>query len=232
MQLTRRDVLAAAGAVLIPGRSQANAPGSRVAVAQCPDYGASLVPALNRMFDQLGGLARLVKGKTVAIKVNLTGSPTYRLGYAPLEATHYTHPAVIGATVHLMGRAGARRIRIVESPWSTAGPIEEYVLQANWEPLDILRAASGVEFVNTNWGGPKMKYARFTTPKGGHIFPGFDLNAAYEDCDVFVSLAKMKDHVTAGITLSMKNCFGITPCTVYGEGRAKPDADGRARDVP
>jgi len=42
---------------------------------------AELVPAMRKMFDQLGGLGRLVKGKTVAIKINLTGSPTYRLGY-------------------------------------------------------------------------------------------------------------------------------------------------------
>src|SRR6266511_3550925 len=28
----------------------------------------------------------------------------------------------------------------------------------------------------------------------------------------------MKEHATAGITLSMKNCFGITPCTIYGTG--------------
>jgi uncharacterized protein (DUF362 family) len=170
------------------------------------------------MFDQLGGLERLVKNKTVAMKVNLTGSPTLRLGYLPLEDTHYTHPRVIGATVHLMGRAGARRIRILESPWSTADPIEEYILQANWEPRDILNAASRVEFENTNWLGQGKKYSRFPVPDGGHMFKAFDLNHSYADCDVFVSIAKMKDHVTAGITLSMKNCFGITPCTIYGEG--------------
>ena len=117
-----------------------------------------------------------------------------------------------------MGRAGARRIRILESPWSTADPIEEYILQANWEPRDILNAAPNVEFENTNWLGNAKKYSRFPTPHGGHIFKGFDLNHSYEDCDVFVSIAKMKDHVTAGVTLSMKNCFGMTPCTIYGEG--------------
>jgi hypothetical protein len=37
------------------------------------------------------------------------------------------------------------------------------------------------------------------------------------DTDVFVSLAKLKEHRTAGVTLSMKNCFGITPCTIYSE---------------
>jgi uncharacterized protein (DUF362 family) len=223
MEFTRRQWLGAAGAALVPQFSRANVPATRVTVAKCADYGPSLTPALSRMFDQLGGLARLVKGKTVVMKVNLTGSPTYRLGYTPLEISHYTHPAVIGATAHLLGRAGARRIRVVESPWSTADPIEEYILQANWEPRDILRAAPSVEFVNTNWGGPKKQYASFATPKGGHIYRAIYLNKAYEECDVMVSVAKMKDHVTAGITLSLKNCFGCTPCTIYGEGAGKDE---------
>jgi len=170
------------------------------------------------MFDQLGGLRRLVKGKSVAIKINLTGSPSYRVGYLPLGDTHYTSPQVIAATVHLIGRAGARRIRLLESCWSTADPIEEYLLQAGWEPQEILRAAPNVEFENTNYLGRKKKYSRFVVPYGGYIFPAYDLNHSYEDCDVFVSLAKLKEHATAGITLSMKNCFGITPATIYGMG--------------
>ena len=170
------------------------------------------------MFDQLGGLGRLVKGKTVAMKINLTGAPTYRIGYLPLEDTHYTNPYVIGAVVHLMGKAGARRIRILESPWSTADPVEEYVMRANWEPRDILGAAQNVEFENTNYLGRAKKYSRMVVPYGGYIYPAFDLNHSYEDCDVFVSLAKMKEHATAGITLSMKNCFGLTPATIYGTG--------------
>ena len=50
------------------------------------------------------------------------------------------------------------------------------------------------------------------------MFKAFDLNHSYGDCDVFVSIAKLKEHVTAGITLTMKNCFGNTPATIYGEG--------------
>jgi uncharacterized protein (DUF362 family) len=170
------------------------------------------------MFDQLGGLGQIVKGKTVAIKINLTGSPAYRLGYLPLGNTHYTNPRVIAATVHLMGRAGARRIRLLESPWSTADPIEECLLAANWEPKDILSAAPRVEFENTNFLGRGKRYSRFAVPYGGLLFPAFDLNHSYEDCDVFVSLAKLKEHESAGVTLSMKNCFGITPATIYGTG--------------
>jgi uncharacterized protein (DUF362 family) len=194
------------------------APAQTVAVGRSMTYGAELTPAMERMFDQLGGLGRIVKGKTVAIKVNLTGSPAYRLGYLPCEDTHYTHPRVIATAVHLMSQAGARRIRILESPWSTADAIEEYILQANWEPSDILRAGENVEFENTNFLGNAKKYARMKVPFGGYMFPAFDLNHSYNDCDVFVSIAKMKEHGTAGITLSMKNCFGLTPATIYGEG--------------
>jgi uncharacterized protein (DUF362 family) len=222
---TRREWLsqagsAAAGAYLFGSAPLgAAAPAFPVSVAQCKTYeAAELLPTLERMFDQIGGLGRIVKGKTVAIKINLTGSPAYRLGYLPLEDTHYTHPQVIAATVHLMGKAGARRIRLLESAWSTADPIEEVILQANWEPRDLLNAAPNVEFENTNHLGRAKQYARLMAPHGGYVFPGFDLNHSYQDCDVFVSLAKMKEHATAGVTLSMKNCFGLTPATIYGDG--------------
>jgi uncharacterized protein (DUF362 family) len=209
---------------LLARRLAADAPTAPVAVARCKTYNAAeLVPTMQKMFDQLGGLGRLVKGKTVAIKINLTGAPTYRLGYLPLEDTHYTHPQVIAAAVHLMGKAGARRIRLLESPWSTADPVEEYILRANWEPRDMLNAATNVEFENTNYLGQAKKYSRMKVPFGGYIFPAFDLNHSYEDCDVFVSIAKMKEHATAGITLSMKNCFGLTPCTIYGTGAGKDE---------
>jgi uncharacterized protein (DUF362 family) len=219
---SRRDLLkAAAGAYLAAPallRGAAPPPATTVAVAKCPDYGPELLPTLDRMFDQLGGLGRIVKGKTVAAKINLTGSPTYRLGHLPCEDTHYTHPKVIGAVCYLMSRAGARRIRLLESPWATADSVEEYLLQANWEPREILNSAPNVEFENTNFLGESKKYARMAVPHGGLMFPAFDLNHSYNDCDVFVSLAKMKEHATAGITLSMKNCFGITPATIYGTG--------------
>lgn len=222
----RNAAAAVSGAwIAAPLGRAADAPTSPVAVGRSKTYAASeLVPALEKMFDQLGGLGRLVKGKTVAMKINLTGAPTYRVGYYPLEDTHYTHPAVIAATAYLMGKAGARRIRILESPWATADPIEEYILQANWEPRDILGAAPNVEFENTNFLGKAKQYSRMPVPHGGLVFPAFDLNHAYEDCDVFVSIAKMKEHATAGITLSMKNCFGLTPATIYGTGAGEDEA--------
>jgi uncharacterized protein (DUF362 family) len=220
---SRRSFLAAAAAAWPALRAQTTAPTSPVAVAPCKTYGSELLPTLTRMMDQLGGLGKLVAGKTVTVKINLTGAPTYRLGYDPAELAHWTHPAVIGSMIHLMDKAGARRIRLVESPWNNADPLEEYMLEAGWRPSELLTAGRRVEMENTNWLGSGRKYSRFRVPGRPHIFPAFDLNHSYEDCDVFVSIAKMKEHATAGVTLSMKNCFGITPCTIYGQGSPKDE---------
>jgi uncharacterized protein (DUF362 family) len=171
-----------------------------------------------KMFDELGGLGKLVAGKTVAMKVNLTGGPHQRLGHLGAESAHWTHPAVIAATVHLMNKAGARRVRILESPWSTVEPIEEVMYAANWDPMVILNAGGKVEMENTNYLGNAKRYHKFTPPNGGYMFKEYWLNHSYEDCDVFVSIAKLKEHATAGVTMAMKNLFGITPCTIYGDG--------------
>ena len=217
---SRRNLLLSSAA-LVPFLSRraaaVAAPASRVAVARCESYGSELVPALARLFDSLD-VERLVKGKTVAIKINLTGQPTWRVGYHPLEDTVYTHPRTIGATAYLLARAGARRIRVLEGAYDTGNPLEEFMLISGWEPRDILNAAPRVEIVNTNIAGPARRYSRFTVPDGGHLYPAFDLNSTYEECDVFVSLAKLKEHDTAGVTLSLKNCFGATPISIYGDG--------------
>ena len=170
------------------------------------------------MFDQLGGFEKLVGGKTVAIKLNLTGVSYDRLGHLRQEDTYWVHPDVVGATIRLMAKAGARRVRLLESPMGTAEPLEEFMLAAGWEPRDFENLGTKVEFENTNYLGYGKKYSRFMVPGNALMYKGYDLNHSYEDCDVFVSLAKLKEHFTAGVTLSMKNCFGSTPCTIYGDG--------------
>jgi uncharacterized protein (DUF362 family) len=169
------------------------------------------------MFDQLGGLGRLVRNKTVTIKLNLTGSPALRFQGLPLGSTHYTHPKTLMAMVHLLDSAGAQRIRLVESCWATPGPLEEYMLDSGWNVRALQRLSSRLEFENTNALGKSKTYSRLKARNGGFIFPAFDVNRAYEDTDVFMSMAKLKNHATCGVTLSMKNCFGITPASIYGD---------------
>ncbi len=220
--------LGAAGIALIqPVRMRASAPTAPVAIGRCRSYGDEFLTCTAKMFDQLGGLGRLVKGKTVTIKINLTGGETTRQDYLPQGRTMWTHPRTVGGIIHLLDKAGARRIRVVESAWMWAASLEEFMLKAGWDPNLLRSAAPRVELVNTNvaYKGSKP-YTRFTVPQGGHLFPAYDLSTAFAESDVLISMNKMKEHGTAGVTLSIKNLFGITPATIYGN---KVPADEPAR---
>jgi uncharacterized protein (DUF362 family) len=233
--LSRRQALAGLGSLaLTPLVSKIKgygpqAPTSPVSIGRCQSYGAELTPALGRMFDQLGGLGKLVAGKTVAIKVNMTGGTRDRIGRTPAELAHYTHPAVVGATVHLLAAAGARRIRVLEGCFACSDPLEEFMLDAGWDPSPILNAAPNVEMENTNILGRGKRYHRMMAAQGGYIFPGFDFNHAWAESDVVISIAKLKEHATVGLTLGMKNMFGATPITIYGDaaGKDEPTMDPR-----
>jgi len=212
--MTRRELLAlAAGAPLL----RAAAPPAPPVVIAPTSYEDKLDDQIIWMFDQLGGASRLVRNKTVTIKMNLTGSPTLKFQGRALGLTHYTHPATVMAMVSVLDGAGAKRIRLVESAWGTGGPLEEYLLDSGWNVRALKNASHKLEFENTNALGLGKKYSRLKVPNGGHIYPAFDLNHSYEDTDVFMSMAKLKNHATCGITLSMKNCFGITPASTYGD---------------
>ena len=205
------------------------APAAPVSIAKCASYDEDLTAKLATMFDQLGGIEKLVRNKTVTVKVNMTGSPGQRVqGKAP-AITHYTHPKLLGAAAYLMGRAGAKRIRFVESSWATAGPLEETMLDSGWNVRSLQSASPVVEFENTNALGKGKRYSRFKVPGSPYMYPAYDLNHAYEDTDVYVSMAKLKNHDTCGITLSCKNVFGTIPASIYGddagvdEPNEKPD---------
>jgi uncharacterized protein (DUF362 family) len=199
------------------------APAGRVAIGLCAEYDRQVADVLARMFDQLGGLDKLVSGKTVAIKLNMTGYPKSKLGDMSTQMTHWVHPQVIGSLVSLLGKAGASRIRLLESNPGGTKPLEEFMVDAGWQPKDFAAAVDRVEFENTNFLGSGKNYARFMVPGGGLMYAGYDLNHSYQDTDVFVSLAKLKQHRTAGVTLSMKNCFGITPATIYSDEAPKDE---------
>src|SRR5262249_38626719 len=227
LNMTRRKMLAVLGATGLSSRfaPAKEAPASPVAVARCRSYDEDLAVTLSTMFDQLGGLAKVVKGKTVTIKLNLTGDPGLRVMGKPVGLTHYTHPAVIEAFLHLLDRAGARRVRLVESCWATSGPLEDYMLDAGWRVRRLQGAASNLEFEKTNALGKGKRYSRLKVPNGGHPFSAYDLNHAFEDTHVFVSLPKWKHHPTCGVRLSLKNCFGIPPASIYGDdaGEQEPN---------
>jgi hypothetical protein len=94
-------------------------------------------------------------------------------------------------------------------------PLDQVLTLAGWD-VPTLLGLGNVEVENTRNLGSGTQYARLNVPGNGYLFSYFDLNHSYQDTDVFFSLAKLKQHLTAGVTLSMKNLFGSTPNALYG----------------
>ena len=87
---------ARAGAPLARGAARARlpaAPTSPVAIERCTSYDPQpLGQILRQALDLIGGIQPLVAGKTVTIKLNLTGGPRSKLGGLPAHRTYHVHP--------------------------------------------------------------------------------------------------------------------------------------------
>jgi uncharacterized protein (DUF362 family) len=217
---TRRQFLQGASAVgaglFLPPLARASIkPTSPVSIGRCRSYQPdALLQQLASMMDQLGGITRLVAGKTVAVKVNLTGDVHQNALGLPAGRTYHVHPHVVLATATLLDRAGARRIRLLEGTYQNDA-MEDYLQAAGWDLKALAALKTKVEYEDTHNLGIGKRYHEVKVPGGGSLYPAYLLNHSYVDCDVYLSLAKLKNHATAGVTLSMKNNFGITPTSLY-----------------
>ncbi len=214
MNLSRRDLMAAGAAtsLSLPGLLKANAPAGKVALVRCRSYN-DFSTQLSSAFDHIGGVGKLVRGKTVALKLNLTGNPR-NFPLTP-DLPYRTDGNTVAATVHLLAKAGATRVRLIESFFPAQ---QDPALWARYG-LDvnaINNLGTQVEWENVQNLGNYKQYVRLKVPWGGYMYPAYTINEAYTKCDVYASLSKLKNHWIAGVTMSMKNNFGNTPCSLYG----------------
>jgi uncharacterized protein (DUF362 family) len=230
LHLTRREFLrgsaVAAGWTVLGGAASASPPAAAalpVAIARCPDYSdlARVHARLETLLDQIGGIRRLVGGKSIAVKLNLVGETGGTFQGARSERAYQVHPSVALALATLLRRAGAKRIRFLESGFS-AQPYYEALTKAGWD-RDAFRALD-VEWEDTRNLGQGKRYSSLKVPGGGYIFPAYHVNHSYAETDVYVSLAKLKNHAAAGVTLSLKNSFGVPPNSLYGDDAGSENA--------
>ena len=219
MSLTRRELL---GTLAIGGLAMAKTPPvSTVSISRARAYDAHIYDTLKTLLDRTGGLKPVVANKTVALKLNLTGNPA-RFPMRP-EMPYRTEPSTVLALCQLMARAGAKRIRIIESFFPAKQDMELWA-RYGLDVKAIENCGAKVEWENVQNRGYAKQYTRMKVPGGGLIFPAYDLNHSFEDCDAYVSMSKLKNHWLAGVTMTMKNNFGNTPCSLYGSD-AGPDGN-------
>ena len=72
-----------------------------------------------------------------------------------------------------------------------------------------------VEYVNGNEGDVHM----VSTPGGGLMFDQYPLHHRAVDADAMISVQKLKNHAFMGVTLCLKNLFGLMPTQPLGRPR-------------
>jgi uncharacterized protein (DUF362 family) len=205
--MKRREFLGAtlaAGALLAScGRRRTETPPdrrallSRVAVLPASSYEGDLTDLLLR---GLAPFAPNVRGRRVVLK------PNY-VEFDPRGVIN-THPRLVEAAVLAFLRLDAAEVVVGEGAGHRRDT--EYILEASG--LEAVLRERRVRFVDLNLDRvAQVELATRFTPLGRLWLPRTVL-----DADLFVSMPKLKMHHWAGVTLSMKNLFGIVPSAIYG----------------
>ncbi len=141
-----------------------------------------------------------VSGKRVVLKPNF-------VEFDPLGVIN-TNPALVGVVAQAFRRLGARTVVIAEGPGHRRD--NAYLLSASGL-LDMMRDLR-VPYVDLNTDEVERLACRSSYSGLRELW----LPRTVLEADVIVSMPKLKTHHWAGVTLSMKNLFGIMPGAVYG----------------
>jgi uncharacterized protein (DUF362 family) len=175
-------------------------PPATVALGNCPTYDeATVLDCLREVWRQ----AEMpdVAGKRVLVKPNLIdvieGHPVT------------TGPSVVAGVVTLLRELGAAEIAVGDGPGfrREAWP----VVQASG--LAAALAPLKMPFVDLNYDAPAPVPAR-----DGWFLQARELwlPRHVREADLIVSVPKLKTHHWAGVSLSLKNLFGVVPGCRYG----------------
>ena len=204
-----RRVFLAGAAVLASGTASALAIRKRdeagwradVVVAKAGSYDLDLVPIIRDGLAELSLGPAWVRGKSVLLKPNLV---------EPSKAAPHvnTHPSIVHAAAEVFRSWGAGEVFVAEGPGHCRD--SRFVLeQSGFAPM---LDRSRLEFVDLN----EDEVYSVRNRRGVTSLRSLHLPASLKRADLVVSLPKLKTHHWAGVTLAMKNLFGVMPGVAYG----------------
>ena len=198
---TGLDVLASfllpfRGRVLKPKRRLRKPVESKVVIVKSSQRDVELM--VREALNTVGGLDDIVRSdSTVLIKPNV--------GFSYVEAN--TNPKVVEAVVKVVKEHSPRRIVIAESSVRGSDTTYNFMVTGLYDiakkyGVEIVDLKKTKDVVTVETFGPKLKTVRV-------------YKLAYE-ADVIISVPKLKRHVEAGVTISLKNMMGILPDSEKG----------------
>ena len=153
---------------------------------------------------------KLEKARKIGIKVNMQmrTDNIRRIGGRRQELVDED---VLRAALRLLRARTDAHIFVLDTSMVPAGqrPGSDFNMRPIFEEF-------GIPYVEA--GDPPFE--RYKVPGGGLMFSEYQLSAALGEADAFVSIAKMKSHAFMGITLCLKNLFGLPPIPPHGRVRS------------
>jgi len=172
-------------------------PPSHVAIRRAASYEQDLALLIH---ETLLEFSLPVKGKSVLLKPNL-------VGLDPLGIMN-THPVVIAAARESFLRLGAAQVLIGD------GPAMDRDTEAIVESVRLREYTSSLAGVFVDLNVDEVERVSFKT-RASRLKELYLPKTAL-GVDFLVSMPKLKTHHWAGVTLSLKNMFGIVPGSCYG----------------
>lgn len=170
-------------------------------ISKVAEYEADIKSLIISGMKELGITAKEIKGKRILLKPNLV---------EPRANTVHinTHPLMVRGAAEAFLSLGADRVTVAEGPGhchDTLRTLEESGM------ADVL-LEDRIPFVDLNCDDV------YSVPNKGRHSPLKTLTFPMALCqaDWIVSMPKLKTHHWAGVTLSMKNLFGVMPGRLYG----------------
>ncbi len=181
------------------GKLNSLRPPAQVAVTRCTSYDDDLQACIRDLWESAA--MPDVRGKRVLIKPNLVDFDS--------EHPIATHPAIVAAVIDVVQALGVSELVVGDGSafHREAAPL----LQMSG--LAKVLSDRNVRFVDLNYDDPKPVQANklwFLDQR--NIW----LARHALEADIIVSLPKLKTHHWAGVSLSMKNLFGVAPGCYYG----------------
>jgi uncharacterized protein (DUF362 family) len=174
---------------------------SPVVIAGAASYRVNLEATIRGGLIELGVGPARIRGKSILLKPNLV-EPC-------VDAPQInTHPAVVRAAADVFRGWGASEVFVAEGP----GHCRDTQLVLEQSGIEGVLRESQLEFVDLNHDDVDLmpNRSRWTS------LPHLALPRSLRRADLIVSIPKMKTHHWAGVTLSMKNLFGVLPGIYYG----------------
>lgn len=153
---------------------------------------------------------KIEKAGKIAIKFNMI-KPRDRVVYFAGRRRELVDDAVCRAVLRLLKeRTSAQLVAVDTYPYGNGFRTPE-----DFNYRHILEHY-GVDYVDANL--PPFK--TYEVPGGGSMFDRYMLHSVFDEADEVISVAKMKNHAFMGITLCLKNLFGLPPM-IPPQGRTR-----------